>query len=300
MSDVASWIHDKLNAHRIGADNSPAAAQRLLSACAALAGRGGTVFGLAQPAGGFPDAVRFYPLGCSILGEWVTTLEQGELRSQLVEAIRRNNLDVALPDATTREPALRADGEIRPLIQRLKAAGCRVLRAEEEAPPTHAEVESLAMRLAPRALPDSVRAWATKTSTRMALQWTHEPTMLHGSLDYDIAAIPGLHQACAKQVAEWLEGLPHYYRVWATALPILRTESGFIAVNDEGAVLYLDDEGRTELNGLQLAKTLEGFWETWRKLAFVALDVATLERIRAHGFSAAGVGQSGDEVALLE
>ncbi len=59
---------------------------------------------------------------------------------------------------------------------------------------------------------------------------------------------------------------------------------GFVAVGQQGGVIYLDNQGDTALNGVRLAHDIEEFWSTWRQLAFVALDAVVLEEIRTQGF----------------
>lgn len=288
MADVVRWIEERIATHRVGRDASPAALQRLLSACAALAGRGGTVFGLMQPTGGYPDAERLYRLGCDALREWMVRIDDETLRSLLAEAIVRHGLAVEVPGDLRKEPRRPESEELLRVVERLEAAGCSILRAEDAPVPTDEEVEDLASRLAPHLLPDALRAWLARTPSRLALAWVHEPTGLQGHVDYDIGRIPELHDGCSKQVTEWLDGLEHYYGVWREASPFIELDhgQGFIAVGARGEVVYLDNEGHTDLNGACLGTHVDSFWSTWRDLAFVALEPDVLEAIRREGFAA--------------
>lgn len=299
MTDVALWIEEKIASHRVGTDNSPAALQHLVSACAALAGRGGTAFGLAPPAGGYPDAERLYRLSCDALGEWMKSIEDSDLRTQLTDVIRRHDLAVDLPEGVAWEPQRPESDMLLRVVKRLETAGCRILRAEDAPIPTHDELEALISSVAPRTIPGALREWITQAPSRIALEWVHEPTDLQGFVHYDIAKVPDLYRDCAQQVDEWLRGLEHYYTVWSKASPFIETDNGqgFIAVGEQGEVLHLDNEGNTDLNGLHLGKNVDEFWHVWQSLAFVAFDLDVLEKIREEGF---GVGTSlGQSVATV-
>ncbi len=287
MADVVRWIEEMIAAHRVGRDASPAALQRLLSACVALAGRGGTVFGLVQP-GGYPDAERLCRLGCDALREWMERIDDETMRSQLAEAILRHGLPVEVPENLKREPRRPESEELLRVVERLEAAGCSILHAEDAPVPTDEEVEDLVSRLAPHMLPDALRAWLARTPSRLAVAWIHGPTGLQGHVDYDIGRIPELHDECSQQVTEWLDGLEHYYGVWRGASPFIEVDhgQGFIAVGARGEVVYLDNAGNTDLNGVCLGKHVDSFWGTWRDLAFVELDLDVLEAIRREGFGA--------------
>jgi hypothetical protein len=282
--DLAPWIEDKITAHRVGPEQSPAALQQLVSACAALAGRGGTAFGVAPPAQGFPDGPRLCRLSCEALAEWLHSLDDAALRAQLVDVIRRNDLAVELAETVATAPRqVRLESEVlAALVERLEAAGCRILHAEDARPPARHEIDALVASVAPRTVPASLQAWIAAMPARITLAWVHESTHLSGSVRYDIATIPDLSRACAQQVDEWLHGLEHYYTVWSTAFPFLALEDGqgFIAVGEHGEVLYLDDQGNTDLNGRRLADSIDAFWRAWQGLAFLALEVDVIEKVQ--------------------
>lgn len=237
MSDVLGWIEEKIAAHRPGPDRSPAALQRLLSACVALAGRGGTVFGLAPPPDGFPEASRLYQECCGALQDWLAVIDDADLARSLVAAVRGNELDVEVPHhlhlKQEGEPGIdlsqcgdRADaiGDIAGVARRLELAGIDVAVSMSEVASSEL-VEAACRALRPSA-PESFIRFAEGFPSRVELEWSASDWSISGALLYDCSRVADLWRECADQVEEWLKGLEHYYGVWVDAFPFMETGEG--------------------------------------------------------------------------
>ena len=275
MSEVGPWLEEKIAAHTFSPEKSPVVLRQLLSAAVALRGGGGTAFGLSAPFE-VPDAHRLYALCCVALQDWLADAKDDVLRANLLAAIRRNMLDVpGCAEATS----VADTGTLGRLVRHLQAAGFQVTAEADDVPTASAVsrvVESLSTDVS-----TSLSLWLANTPSRLKMEWER------GGVHYELAKLPELQAMCAEEAKRWIAELPHYYASWLTAVPVLELpdSQGFVAVNERGKVLYLDNQGDTASNGVQLGESFEEFWQTWAKLGFVFLDPALLKEVAQMGFS---------------
>lgn len=294
MDKVSAWVESKIRecAPREGVEPRPEDVQSLLSACAALKGRGGTLFGMMVPQAGLTEAAALYRLACETLHSHLIAIEDEAFKQQVVAVIRRHELDVpvgepppaagAAPGSIDLEVAkTRSDrvGQIAKAVGALEAAGIVTVRCSvTEIPPCEALEEALAEL---SSVPPDLRAFLSTMPARFDLEWSDDEGEASGFVAYELARVSEIHQRCTQQVREWLEGLEHYYRVWAdsTAFMEVADGEGFVAVHEDGSVRYLDDQGDTDINGWRLAESLEDFWSTWSSLGFISIQPDTLREL---------------------
>jgi hypothetical protein len=306
MDEVAAWVENKIRvcAPREGVAPSPEDVRSLLSACAALKGRGGTLFGMMYPQAGLADAPVLYRLACDTLQLQLNALEDETFKQQVAEVIRRNELDVAvvvdalpaggraplsidMQAAKTRPDRI---GQIAKVVGALKAVPivphhCHV----SEIPPSE-ELQKALAELG--VVPPELRTFLSTMPSRFDLEWSDDEGDANGFVAYELAHVPEIYNRCTRQVRDWLDGLEHYYRVWAdsTAFMEVGNGAGFVAVHKDGSVRYLDDQGNTHINGWRLGGSLEEFWSSWCSLGFIAIHPDTLSEVTdENGISAQSV-----------
>jgi hypothetical protein len=296
MDKISTWVESKIQECRLG--DGPAdgeVIQRLLSTCAALGGKGGTLFGMAYPSAGLSDGPALYKLACTTLQEHLRALEAGPLRESLIDAVLRNELDVQVPEARkaayakahTSEIDLgaardRGDkiGDLARVSDRLCRAGIDVTGYKVSEISSAEQLASIAPSL-PAPLPDPVRLFLAAMPAHLYLEWSDEPGEVSGFISFELARLGEIQSDCLKQVSENLEGLEHYYRVWADSIPFMEVAdgAGFVAWHRDGSVRYLDDEGDSEANGQRLASSLDDFWTRWSALGFVSIQPDSLRQL---------------------
>lgn len=315
MDKISSWVESQINECRVG--GSPGKAdviQRLVSTCAALKGKGGTLFGMAYPKAGLADGPALYKLACSALHDHLRALDEGPLRESLIDAILRHELDVSVPEARraaylaahTSEIDLgaardRADkiGDLARVSEKLAHAGIDISGYKVSEIPSEQHLTTVAAGL-PSPLPEPLRAFLAGMPARVYFEWGDERRDLSGHISFELARLGEIQSACLAQVSKNLVGLEHYFRVWADSVPFMEVANGagFVAWHRDGTVRYLDDGGDSEANGQRLASSLDEFWSRWSALGFVAVEAHTLEEL----LDAAGISARstlGRKVAVL-
>ena len=304
MDEFSAWVESKIRecAPRGAVGPRPEEVRSLLSACAALKGRGGTLFGMMFPQAGLTEAAALYRLACDTLQAQLKALEDETFKQQVVAVIRRNELDVhvgALPVAEVAAPSIdmqdaksRSDriGQIAKVLGMLEAAAIVPSRCHMSEIPPGEKLQEVLVKL-PAVSPD-LRAFLSTMPSRFDLEWSDDEGDASGFVAYELAHVPEIHERCMQQVREWLDGLEHYYRVWAdsTAFMEVGDGAGFVAVHKDGSVRYLDDQGDTDINGWRLGRSLEDFWSSWCSLGFIAIQPDTLSELTAEdGISAQSV-----------
>ena len=289
MTDIDVWLEEKIEECRPQNGGSTDVLPSLMSACEALATGEGMAFGLSLKGQELTDRQRLYELCCRVVEDWFTTLDDGELRGEMAKFVRRADLDVSIPEDLTSSNAAPA-GTIettllRAAVAQLERAGMDVLAACDAPVPDRKIFGRIEEELAPVKISQALWDWMSTTPRRLVLEWTSKDADLYGSIHYDVEAIPTLYRECCSQVEDWGEGLSHYYTVWERAVPLLEVGDGmgFVAASEDGAIVYLDNVGNTDLNGIELAGDIDSFWQTWADLCFVALDSKTLEWAKGNG-----------------
>jgi len=295
MDKISRWVESKIRECRLGDGTDPAdrdVIQRLLSTCAALGGKGGTLFGMAYPSAGLSDGPALYRLACTTLQDHLRALEEGPLRENLIDAVLRNELDVQVPEsrkasylkAHTSEIDLGAArdridkiGDLARVADRLSRAGIDVAGYKVSEIPSAEQLASIVASL-PAPLPDPVRSYLAGMPANLYLEWSNQSGEVSGYISFELARLGEIQSDCLKQVSENLEGLEHYYRVWADSVPFMKVADGvgFVAWHRDGSVRYLDDEGDSEANGQRLASSLDDFWTRWSALGFVSIQPDSL------------------------
>lgn len=317
MDKTSAWVESRIKECRVGERGDPPDAnliQRLLSTCAALKGKGGTLFGMAYPKAGLADGPALYTLACRTLHDHLQALDEGPLRESLIDAILRNEIDVPVPEARraaylkahTSEIDLaaardRADkiGDLASVAARLSRAGIDISGYKVSETPSDEQWTTVATNL-PAPLPGPLRSFLAGMPAQVYLEWGDERRDVAGYISFELARLAEIQNVCLAQVSENLAGLEHYFRVWADSVPFMEVAdgAGFVALHRDGTVRYLDDGGDSEVNGQRLANSLDDFWSRWSALGFVSIQPHTLEELLDETGISAG-SALGRRVALL-
>ena len=319
MDKISTWVESKIQECRLGDGIEPGdrdVIQRLLSTCAALGGKGGTLFGMAYPSAGLSDGPALYKLACATLQDHLRALDEGPLRESLLDAVLRHGLDVQVPEtrkaaylkAHTSEIDLGAARDRSDKIGDLARASDRLSRAGIDVSGYKVSEISSAEQLAsvvaglPAPLPDPLRSFLAGMPAHLYLEWSHERGEVSGFIWFELARLGEIQSGCLKQVSQNLEGLEHYFRVWDDSVPFMEVAdgAGFVAWHRDGSVRYLDDQGDSEANGQRLASSLEEFWTRWSALGFVSLQPHTLEELLDKTGISAGSALGRRIAALLD
>jgi hypothetical protein len=229
------------------------------------------------------------------LQDHLRALDEGPLRDSLIDAVLRNQLDVQVPEprkaayvkAHTSEIDLgaarnRSDkiGDLARVSDKLSRAGIDVAGYKVSEIASAEQLATIGVGL-PAPLPDPLRSFVAGMPAHLYLEWSDEAGDVSGYVSFDIARLGEIQSDCLKQVSKNLDGLEHYYRVWADSVPFMEVAdgAGFVAWHRDGSVRYLDDEGDSEANGQRLASSLDDFWTRWSALGFISIQPDSLRQL---------------------